>query len=120
MWQSCLFRVLLPNQAAASHVLWGSEVPWNYTSDTGIALWCSVLSSSHELLEKSHQKRSEEAWKPGQKYSGKQSEQDYVGAHLRPCWVVGWLILPFGCHSHTVLLKLFLQTTLAKHKAVLS
>lgn len=50
-------RLLVP------HVAWGLEVAWNCTRYIGIALWCNVFSSSHELLEKkkSHQKKAEQA-----------------------------------------------------------
>lgn len=61
MWHPAFPMCFSQTRLLASHVVWGLEVPWNYTSHTGIALWCSVLSSNHELLEKSHQKMSEQA-----------------------------------------------------------
>lgn len=52
------------------------------------------------------------------KYSGKQSEQDCMGTHLRPWWVVGWLSLALQMPQPHHPAEALLQTTHAQHKAI--
>lgn len=117
-WQSCLFHVLLPNQAAG----------FTRGAGLGSAVELHVTQALHSGAVSSHQATS--CWtratkrclnKPrnlDSKYSGKQSEQDCMGTHLRPWWVVGWLSLALQMPQPHHPAEALLQTTHAQHKAV--